>query len=192
MTKPARDPFGHTSDQTLADGADAQRTHHDQIILMLVNIIDQHFEVLPFQRSPDQRHIGALTFFTHDIEIGIGNQLKAAGNQRIMDLPLLLQLLFVVVFFRKPRLHLLKALIMHFGGVDMAADHGRTERLCQLDPDIDGHVGIVGVINWNVDLLVHAGVLSTDMIGLDLRNPTDLMRGVRHTFFPLRHASPKT
>jgi len=44
------------------------------------------------------------------------------GDQRIVDLPLPLEFVFVVVFLGESRFHLLERLSVHLGRVHMAAD----------------------------------------------------------------------
>ena len=72
-----------------------------------------------------------------------------------MNLALSVELFFVVIFLWKPRLHLLEPLVVHFGGIDMAADDFRSEFLCQPHTQIDGHIRMVRIIDRDVDGFIH-------------------------------------
>ncbi len=60
-----------------------------------------------------------------------------------------------MIFLREAGLHLFKTLIMHFGGVDVASHDLRTKRPRQFHTQIDSHIGMVGIVDRNVDSLIH-------------------------------------
>src|SRR5206468_12938103 len=107
------------------------------------------------KRAAFDRQIGFIAFLIDIIQIGIGDDLKAPGNQRVMNLPLPVQLLFIVIFLRQARLHLFKSLIVHLGGVDVTAHDFGAEGLGEKDPDIYSSVGMVGIVDRYVDRLIH-------------------------------------
>ena len=91
----------------------------------------------------------------HAIEIAVGDELEAHGDEAVVDLPLPLELHFVDVLFGQRVLHLPEAIVVQLCRVDMAADQFRVERLAQREGACDGAVGVVRVIDGNVDALVH-------------------------------------
>ena len=55
-----------------------------------------------FRPSSERRSIGRLVslhFLIDVVEVGVGNDLEAAGNQRIVNLALPVEFFFIVVFF---------------------------------------------------------------------------------------------
>jgi hypothetical protein len=77
-----------------------------------------------------------------------------------MDLALTVEFFFIVIFFRQVRYHLFEALVMHFGRIDVAAHDLRAECFGEVDTDVDGCVGMVGVIDRDIDRLIHRDVSS--------------------------------
>ena len=59
------------------------------------------------------------------------------------------------MILRQGVLHLPEAVVVQFRGVDMAADQLRGIRFAQVHGASDCTVGVVGVIDGNVDALVH-------------------------------------
>ena len=85
-----------------------------------------------FRPSSERRSIGRLfsvAFLIDVVEVGVGDDLEPAGNQRIVDLALTVEFLFIVVFLGQARFHLLEALVVHLGRVDVAADNLGAEGL---------------------------------------------------------------
>jgi hypothetical protein len=79
----------------------------------------------------------------HAIEIAVGDELEAHGDEAVVDLPLALQFHLVDVLLRQGVLHLPEAIVVQLRGVDMAADQFRGECLAQRDAAGDGAVGVV-------------------------------------------------
>ena len=91
----------------------------------------------------------------HAIEIAVGDELEAHRDEAVVDLPLALQFHLVDVLLGQGVLHLPEAIVVQFCRVDMAADQFRRVRLAQREGARDGAVGVVRVIDGNVDALVH-------------------------------------
>src|SRR4029079_14715357 len=72
-----------------------------------------------------------------------------------MDLPLPVEFLLVVVFLGKARLHLLEAFVMHFGCIHMASHDRRAEEFGQVDTGSHGLSRMVGMIDRNINRLIH-------------------------------------
>jgi hypothetical protein len=68
--------------------------------------------------------------------------------------------IFIVILFGQARFHLFEPLVMHFGRVDVAAHDLRAEGFGKMNSDIDSGVGMVGVIDRNIDRLIHRDVSS--------------------------------
>ena len=72
-----------------------------------------------------------------------------------MDLALAVEFLLVVIFLGKAGLHLLKTLVVHLGGIDVTAHNLRAVGLGQFDSNVDGCIGMVGIIDRDINGLVH-------------------------------------
>jgi hypothetical protein len=72
-----------------------------------------------------------------------------------MDLALPFQLLLLLVFVGECVLHLLEAHVVHAGGVNVAADEAGVGGARKPDGNLDGSIGMVGVIQGDVNLPVH-------------------------------------
>ncbi len=81
--------------------------------------------------------------------------MEAARDQRIMDLTLAVKLRFIVILFRQTGFHLFEALVVHFRGIDMASHNFGAESFCQVDTHINCCIGMVGIIDRNIDRLIH-------------------------------------
>jgi len=77
-----------------------------------------------------------------------------------VDLALSVELFFIVVLLGQARFHLFEAFVMHFGGIDVAAHDLRAEGFGEVNSDVDGTVGMVGVIDRDIDRLIHRDVSS--------------------------------
>ena len=122
IANPAQDPFGIAADHGILHGAHPQRAHNGQVVGIGIDVFGQHLPIATFQGSSFQGEIRLGTLFIHVVEVGIGNDLEPARDEGIVNLALTVELFFVVIFFRKPRFHLLEPFIVHFGGIDVAAD----------------------------------------------------------------------
>ena len=111
--------------------------------------------MLPVHHPRFELEARLLAEARHAIEVAVGDELEAHRDQAVVDLPLALELHFVEVLLGQRVLHLLEAIVVQLGRVDMAADQFRVERLAQRDGAGDGAVGVVRVIDGNVDALVH-------------------------------------
>ncbi len=111
--------------------------------------------MLPVHHPWLEREARRPTEARHAVEIAVGDELEAHRDQAVVNLPLALQFHLVDVLLGQGVLHLPEAIIVQFCGIDMAADQFRGERLAQRDAARNGAVGVVRVIDGNVDALVH-------------------------------------
>ncbi len=135
--------FGYTADNAFFNRADANGPHNHQVVAVLDDIINKHLKVFPFQRPSFQRNIACVTFLLNNIKVGIGNNLKPAGNQRVVYFSLPFQLGLVVIFFGKARLHLFESFIMQLGCIGVTSDHTGPKLLGQQDPQINRGIRMV-------------------------------------------------
>ena len=147
--------FRDAADDAVLHGAHAQGAHDDEVVGVGVDVFDEDLEVPAFQRPPFDRNVRLGGLLVYDIQVGVGDDLQAAGDQRIVDLPLPLEFVFVVVFLGEARFHLLEALVVHLGRVHVAAHEFGPERLRQRDSDVQRQVRIVGVVDGDVNRLIH-------------------------------------
>src|SRR6476659_5332579 len=111
--------------------------------------------MLPVHHPWFELEVRLATDARHAVEIAVGDELEAHRDEAVVDLPLALQFDLVDVLLRQGVLHLPESVVVEFGRVDMAADQLSGERLAQRDGAGDGAVGVVRVIDGNVDALVH-------------------------------------
>ena len=111
--------------------------------------------MLPVHHPRLEREARLSAEARHAIEIAVGDQLEAHRDEAVVDLPLALQLHFVDVLLGQRVLHLPEAIVVQLGRVDVAADQFRGERLAQRDAAGDGAIGVVRVVDGDVDALVH-------------------------------------
>jgi hypothetical protein len=72
-----------------------------------------------------------------------------------MDLALPFQLLLLLVFVGEGVFHLFEANVVHASGIDVASDQPGVGGAGEPDGHLDGGVGVVRIIEGDVDLLVH-------------------------------------
>ena len=130
--------LGVAADHTVFHGADTQGAHDDQIVGVGIDVFGQDFPIPSFERATFDRKVGFSAFLIDVIEVGVGDDLEPAGNQRIVDLALPVEFFFIVVFLGKARFHLLEAFVVHFGRIDVAAHDLRAEGFGQMNSDVDG------------------------------------------------------
>src|SRR5262249_32264763 len=70
-------------------------------------------------------------------------------------LPLPLELRLVEVLLGERVLHLLEAVVVHARRIDVAAGQLGLERPAQLERRVDGAIGVVGVVDGDVNTLIH-------------------------------------
>ena len=107
LPDPAHHPVGHAADHAVLDRAHAERTHHHQVVVGVVDVIDQAFPVLAVESLVLEGEAGPIAGGFHHVQVRVGNQLQTAGDQRVVDLALPLQLLLVLVFLGQRKFHLL-------------------------------------------------------------------------------------
>ena len=77
-----------------------------------------------------------------------------------MDLPLPVEFLFIVVFLGEARFHLLESFIVHLGRINMAPHDLGAEEFGQMDTGVHRLVGMVGIIDRNINRLIHRNASS--------------------------------
>ena len=114
--------------------------------------------MLPVHHPRLELEARLLALLRHAVEIAVGDELEAHRDQAVVDLPLALELHLVDVLLGQGVLHLPEAIVVQLRGVDVAADQFRGERLPQRERAGDGAVGVVRVIDRNVNALVHCSL----------------------------------
>jgi len=147
--------LGVAADYAILNGSDSQSPHDDEVVGVGVDVLCQHFPVTAFQRTTLHRKIRLGTFLIDIVQVGISDDLEPAGNQRVVDLALPVEFLLVVIFLRKARLHLFKPLVVHLCGIDVAAHDFGAIGFREFYADIDGCIGMVGIIDRDINGLVH-------------------------------------
>ena len=147
--------LGIAADHAVFHRADAQRAHDDQIVGVRIDIFDEHFPIAPFEGFAFDREVGLVALLVDVVEVGVRDDLESSRDQRVVDLPLAVQFLFIVIFLRQSRFHLLEALVVHLRRVDVAADNLGAEGFRELDAHVDRCIGMVGIIDRDIDGLIH-------------------------------------
>ena len=95
----------------------------------------KHLPVAAFKRATLERKIRFRAFFIDEVQVGVGDDLEAAGDQGIVDLALPVKFFFIMIFFGKAGFHLLESFVVHLGRIDVAAHDLGPEGLGQDDSD---------------------------------------------------------
>ena len=154
-SNPAGHPVRHAADLAVLDGAHTECAHDHQVIVRSGNVLHQALPVLAIEGLVFERQAGLLARGFHDVQVRVGNQLEAPRDQRIVDLALALEFLLVLVLLGQGVLHLLEAHVVHSRCIDVTPGEAGLKGLSQPDADVDGRVGMVGVINWHIYPLIH-------------------------------------
>ena len=104
------DAFRIAADHAVLHRADAEGAHNDEVVRVRIDILDKYLQVPSFEGPALDRQVGLGAFLVDVVQVRIRNDLKAAGDQRVMDLPLPLELLLVMVLFGRPASICLKRL----------------------------------------------------------------------------------
>ena len=91
----------------------------------------------------------------HHVQVGVGDELEAHRDERVVDLPLPLELGLVLVLLRQRVLHLLEPVVVQPRRVHVDAGELRPARPAHLDRQVDRPVGVVRVVHRNADVLEH-------------------------------------
>ena len=151
----ARQTLAHRTDLGVTGTADADRAEHDQIIVGRLDVLDQLGRVFTVHHLGSELETGTLAGLLHILQVTVGNELETHRDQVVVDLALAMQLGLLEVLLGQCELHLLEAIVVHLGSVDVAAGELGAERLAQLDRSRDGAVGVVGVVDGHIDALIH-------------------------------------
>src|SRR5262245_47746019 len=152
---PVGDTLADRADHAVAGPPDSESADHDEIVLRAGEILEYLDVMFPVHHPRLELEALLPGDTRHAIEIAVGDELQAHRDEAVVDLPLALQLHFVDVLLGQGVLHLPEAVVVQACRVDMAADQFCRERLAQRDGAGDGAVGVVGIIDGNVDALVH-------------------------------------
>ena len=151
----AGDPFADRADHAVAGPADAQRADHDQVVLRADHVLEDLGVMLAVHHPRFELDARLFALPRHAVEIAVGDQLQAHRDEAVVDLPLAFQLDLVDVLLGQGVLHLPEAIVVQLRRVDMAADQLRRVGLPQRQAAGDRAVGVVRVVDGNVDALVH-------------------------------------
>ena len=139
----AGDALADRADHAVPRASDPQGADHDQVVLRADDILEDLDVMLPVHHPRLERQARLAAEARHAVEIAVGDQLEAHRDEAVVDLPLALELDLVDVLLRQRVLHLPEAIVVQLGGVDVAADQLRGERLAQRDAAGDGAIGVV-------------------------------------------------
>ena len=154
----AHEPLGHGAELAVADGAEPEGAHDDEVVVLALHVLDQGLVVLAVHHPRLEREPGRLRLLPHHLEVRVRDQLEAHRDEGVVDLPLALQLVLVPVLLGQRVLHLLEAVVVKPRRVDVAAGQGRAEGSPELHGQVDGAVGVVRVVDRHVDLPEHGGL----------------------------------
>jgi hypothetical protein len=151
----ARHALADGSDHAVAGAADPERADHDQIVLRAGKILQDLRVMLPVHHPRLEIEARLSAKARHAVEIAVGDELEAHRDQAVVDLPLPLEFDFVDVFLGQRVLHLPEAVVVQFCRVDVASDELRGVRLAQIERTGNSTIGVVRVVDRNVDALIH-------------------------------------
>ena len=69
------------ADDAVLHGAHAQGPHDDEVVGVGVDVFNEDFEVPALQRSAFDRDVRFGCLLVHDVEVGVGDDLQASGDQ---------------------------------------------------------------------------------------------------------------
>src|SRR5881628_820749 len=160
LRNPADEALGDGAELAVLYGAHAEGAHDDQVIVGGEAVLDEHLVVLAVYHLALEGQPRGLGAPGDHVEVGIGDELQAHGDQRVVDLPLALELVLVLVLIRQRVLHLLEPVVVEPRRVHVDAGQPGAARPTQLDGQVDRPVRIVGVVHRNADVLEHGPSLS--------------------------------
>ena len=154
----SHEALGDRAELAVLHGAHAERAHDDEVVVGGERVLDEGLVVLAVHHLRREGEAGRLRPGLEDVQVRLGDQLEAHRDQRVVDLALALELALVLVLLRQRVFHLLEPVVVQPGGVHVTPRHPRAERPPQLDRQVDRPVRVVGVVDRNIDVLVHAGL----------------------------------
>ena len=114
--------------------------------------------IFSFQRAALEVDAELITFCCGLVEIGVGDDRQAAGNQVVVHIPLALQFLFLPELFGQAAFHLAETQVMQFGGIHMGAgNHGVIGQFRQFRRALHRGIGMIGGIQRNQDTSMQGG-----------------------------------
>ena len=123
----ARDALADRADHAVAHASDAERADHDQVVLRAGEVLEDLDVMLAVHHPRLERQARLSAALRHAVEVAVGDELQAHRDQAVVDLALALELDFVEVLLGQRVFHLLEAVVVQLGGVDVAADQLRRE-----------------------------------------------------------------
>jgi hypothetical protein len=139
----ASDAFADRADHAVAGAPDPEGADDDQVVRRAVEILEDLGVMLPVHHPRFELEARLSAEARHAIEVAVGDELQAHRDEAVVDLALPFELHLVDVFLGQGVLHLPEAIVVQLGGVDMAADQFRGERLAQRERAGNGAVGMV-------------------------------------------------
>jgi hypothetical protein len=146
LMSPANHPVHAGSDLGLLDLTEATGPHQHQIVVGLLDVLDQDLPVLPVHGLGGELDPLLQAALLSGLQVGVRDQAQPGGDQAVVDLALALQLHLVLVLLGEGVLHLLEAVVVESGRVDMAAHDLRPGGLGQPDRHIGGGSRVIGVV----------------------------------------------
>src|SRR5438270_71648 len=80
-TYPPDHALRDAADDAVLHGAHAQGPHDDEVVGVGVDVFNEDFEVPALQRSAFDRDVRFGCLLVHDVEVGVGDDLQASGDQ---------------------------------------------------------------------------------------------------------------
>ncbi len=105
------------TDAAAVDRADADGPDHQQVVIAAVHLVDERAVILAFQRNAVEADIVLPAALLDLVQVGIGDNRQAAGDQFVVHLALMFEFLLYPVLLGQATFHLAKAQIVHFRGI---------------------------------------------------------------------------
>jgi len=151
----ANEPLGDRADLAVLHRAHAEGAHDDQVVVGREAVLDQDLVVLAVDHLGLEVEPGLGGLLRHHVQIRLGDELQAHRDQRVVDLPLALELVLVLVLLGQRVLHLLEPVVMQPRRVHVHAREPGAARPAQLDRQLDRAVRAVRVVYRYADVLEH-------------------------------------
>ncbi len=124
----AHEALRHRAQLAVFHGAHAEGAHHHQIVVGGPTVLDEGLVVLAVHHLALVGQARRLRLTTHDIEVGVRDELQSHGDEGIVDLALPFQLVLVLVLLGQGVLHLLEAVVVQTRRVHVTPGQSRARR----------------------------------------------------------------
>ena len=155
LREPPDDALGDRAEHRVLDGGHAHGAYDDEVEVVVVDVLDDDLEVLALEGAADELDVVLLAEGLEDVYVGVGDDLESLGDELVVDLALPLHLVLVAELLGEPGLHLAEADVVHLGGVGVATRDPAPELPRNVDAYDARLVGVVRVVDRDVDLFVH-------------------------------------